>query len=421
MKQEIAEKIGLLRHKIISPVLMENGRNQMEYFRRMEGQEFYVPGIGHKKFKATTMKGWLNKYRKYGFKALTPKKRADSGIYRKLTPEVVAQIKSFREKNIDLPTTLFYDLCIEKNILASKMVCYATFARFIKKEGLTRKRVSVPRKKYEMDHFGELWTLDFCHGPLVLVPNGKRKRKAILLAIVDDHSRYIVGAKFSFFENTMALEEVFKEAVLAFGFPGRIYVDNGSAFSSKYLEKVCANSQVGLVHSKPYDSPSRGKIERFFRTVRDRFLIKYKNRDNLTLEELDDAFVVWLRDDYHFKKHSSIKARPYDRYQQSIENFPLRRASREEIDIYFLVSIQRTVRKDSTVAYGGIFYEVPANYIGQRVELRHEQGDKTMVYLYENDIRICEIKPVDSRANAKSYRPGKRENILTMHNEEDSQ
>ena len=81
----------------------------------------------------------------------------------------------------------------------------------------------------------------------------------------------------------------------------------------------CALAGISLIHSKPYDSPSRGKIERFFRTVRDRFLSRLTSE--LTLDELNEAFSLWLQEDYHHKHHTGIDQRPIDRYQR------LRRAS----------------------------------------------------------------------------------------------
>jgi hypothetical protein len=79
-------------------------------------------------------------------------------------------------------------------------------------------------------------------------------------------------------------------------------------------------------------------------------------------------------------------------------------------------SINRLVRKDCTVSLDSIYYEVPAAYIGTRVEIRHVQGDNRY-YLYDNNIRICEVRPVDSKANGKSYSPTPRDNVLNFHEE----
>ncbi len=109
MDPETTEKVGLLRHKIISPVLMDSGSSQMSYFKRLEGQEFFVPGKGMKRFRATTMKGWLNRYRKNGFKALVPKKRTDKGSYRKISVKDQEKIMKLRQEHANLPVTVFYE------------------------------------------------------------------------------------------------------------------------------------------------------------------------------------------------------------------------------------------------------------------------------------------------------------------------
>jgi putative transposase len=416
--EEHREAVALLRHQIISPVLMESGRGQMSYFREIATREFEVPGRGAKRFRATTMKGWLNRYKQSGYPALLPKVRKDRGSFRRISADVFAGIKAFREENLDLSVVKFYERALAANCLGEPPMCMATVRRFLRAEGLYRKREAKARKRFEMGRFGELWTGDFMHGPHVLEePLGKKKRKAILLAIIDDHSRVIVGAEFGFFENTRLIEQVFKDAILAYGIPDRLYVDNGPSFSSEYLKKVCAHVGIGLVHSKPYDSPSRGKIERFFRTVREGFLAPFgpKPFDGSDLKTLNEAFRLWLRDEYHHRNHSGIDGRPMDRYQESITRAPTRRIDEETIDELFMVRAERHVNNDSTISFQGIIYEVPPSYIGRRVELRYIQERPTEVYLYENGIRIQRCQPVDTQLNGQIYRPAPRDSDVALH------
>ena len=49
MDQKLREAIGILRHQIISPVLMESGRGQLAYFKQLESRDFDVPGKGPEK------------------------------------------------------------------------------------------------------------------------------------------------------------------------------------------------------------------------------------------------------------------------------------------------------------------------------------------------------------------------------------
>jgi transposase InsO family protein len=369
MDPKLAEAIGLLRHQIISPVLMDTTSAQLAYFRLMSEREFDVPGRGARRFTATTMKAWLYRYRKNGFAGITPKVRKDQGGFRVISNAMKEKIKQLRQESLEQSCVKFYDLCLREKALGEPPMCMETLRRFLKHENLYQTRQITPRKRFEMSYFGELWTCDFMHGPQVIdnADSSRRKKKAILLAIIDDHTRLIVGGVFGVFENTRLLELVFKDAILAHGLPDRLYCDNGATFSSQYLSRVCAHMNVGLVHSKPYDSPSRGKIERFFRTVRENFLSDIRDEQAWDLKTLNDAFSKWLREHYHHAHHRGIDARPIDRYQLSIRDYPRRRVAEETLDEFFLVTVQRVVNKDCTVSMNAIYYEVPPQFIGRQV------------------------------------------------------
>lgn len=415
MDSKIAELVGLLRHQIISPVLMETGRSQMEYFRSAATREWDVPGRGPRRYGAMTMKGWLNGYKKNGFQALLPKVRGDEGGFRRLPEERKAAIRILRKEYLSMSVLRFYERALEKNALGTPPICLATLRRFLKVENLyAAKDKSQARKRFEMSRFGELWTGDFMHGPHLL--DGKRRKKAILMAIIDDHSRLIVGASFGFQENISLLEKVFKEAILSHGLPDRLYVDNGPSFSSTYLARVCAHLKIGLVHSKPYDSPSRGKIERFFRTVREGFLSGIHPNAEIGLAELNDRFSAWLRADYHHRHHTGIEMRPVDRLQSSIALYPLRRIDEESLSEFFLASVERTVTNDCTVSYLGTSYETPPSYVGRRVELRYLQERPNEIFLYEEGVRIQRLHPVDTKANGRTYRPSPRDPHVPFQN-----
>lgn len=404
MDKEIREAIALLRHRIISPVLMDTGRAQMEYFRGLESRSFEVPGHGTQCFSASTMKGWLYRYRKYGYGGLIPQVRADLGQFRTISDELGKSILSYREEFPDLSISKFYRRCLLDGVLGTPPIAHGTVRRFLKTHGSEKERLPKPRKRFEMSYFGKMWTIDFMHGPLVFEKEGaKRKRKAILFAMIDDYSRVLVGAKFGLAETTLPIESVLKGALLKFGLAAKIYADNGASFSSEYLSKTCANLGIALVHSKPYDSPSRGKIERVFRTIREGFLVEI--RETVTLESLNDQFEIWLRDEYHHRHHSGIGCRPIDRYQTSIAKYPRKRVDAEKLDEFFLVRVARKVKLDATVSLKGVIYELPAHTIGKKVDLRYSQEAPREIFLYESGVRSQRIKQVDSKENGRTYCP----------------
>ncbi|RLC01755.1 MAG: hypothetical protein DRH90_15500 [Deltaproteobacteria bacterium] len=402
MQKEIREKIALKRYQLISPVLAEPARAQNEYFRKITQTEHDFPRYGLRKISVSTLKAWLRNYRKKGFEGLKPKNRKDSGRPRRLTDQMIKAIEVKCKAYPYLTVQKLYENLRDQKLLGEPPIHYNTLLRVVKeREFLNIKARSDVRHAYEVDNVNDLWVCDFMHGPRVR--SAKRSHKAILCAIIDDHSRMVVGHAFSGSETISSLTIVLKEAFLGYGIPKRLYVDNGPSFSSQLLNLSCAMAGISLIHSKPYDSPSRGKVERLFRTVRDRFLSGIA--PDISLAELNEAFWLWLQNDYHHKLHTGIGQRPIDRYNASIERVPIRRLSKSELDEIFLIRHERVVNNDATISFKGDLYEVPPAYIRHRIEIRHPVDDPKELYLYDNDVRVGRIKLLDKKENARTFRP----------------
>jgi len=413
MEEEVREKIALKRYQLISPVLAEPARAQNDYFRQQAAVEHQFPHYGRRRYTVSTMKAWLAKYRKGGFDALKPGPRSDRGRPRRFDDALLKTIEVKCKAYPHLTVQRLYETLRDEHLLGDPPVHYNTLLRVVKDHGwLPVKKRTDQRKAYEVENVNDLWVCDFMHGPRVLTEQN-RTAKAILCAIIDDHSRVIVGHAFSASETVGALSLVLKEAFLACGIPKRLYVDNGPSFSSDFLTKTAALAGISLTHSKPYDSPSRGKVERYFRTVRDRFLSGI--REGITLLELNEAFSLWLRDDYHHRLHHGIGEKPIDRYNISLGRIEIRRLSKAELDEIFLVRHERIVNNDATISFKGDLYEVPPAYIRQRIELRHPLDNPHELFLYDNDVRVGRIKLLDKKENARTFRPQKISSQLSFH------
>ena len=415
MEKDIQEKIALKRYQIISPVLAEPKRAQNEYFRTQAQIEHDFPRYGLKKISVSTLKSWLRGYRKHGFDALKPKERSDMGRPKRLDEHMLKAIEIKCKAYPYFTVQKLYENLIDQNLLGHPPVHYNTLLRIVKEQGfLTVKSRTDVRKAYEVDNVNDLWVCDFMHGPTIKPANqAQRAHKAILCAILDDHSRMITGHAFSTSETISALTLVLKEAFLTHGIPKRLYVDNGPSFSSELLARSCAMAGISLIHSKPFDSPSRGKVERFFRTIRERFFSGIQQ--GITLDELNEAFWLWLQEDYHHKLHNGIGERPIDRYNASIERVPIRRLSRAELDEIFLIRHERLVNNDATISFKGAVYEVPPAYIRHKIEIRHPVDNPEELYLYDNGIRVGRIKLVNKKENARTFRPRAIPSNLSFH------
>jgi len=182
-----------------------------------------------------------------------------------------------------------------------------------------------------------------------------------------------------------------------------LYCDNRPAFSSRLLAEACARIDTTLLHSEPFDSPSRGKIERFFRTVRARFLPLITDDDLAALAALSERFEHWLRDDYHLRRHGGIDMKPLDRFLAGAESTVIQRLAPQEIDHAFMARLTRLVRQDATVKIDSIFYEVPPEFIGARVDIRFPVADPRQLVLDRDDRPVGPIRPVDLADNARFH------------------
>jgi putative transposase len=408
--------IALFRYKLIAPVLNETRGVRMKYFRSKSEQEFEVPHLGRKRYKVGTFKSWLNDYRNGGFDALKPKQRVDCGTSRKIDDTLGKIIQDKIDMYSDLSGSALYKMLICEGEMRADLMTEGTLRKYIKDNDLKPLRPGpIPRKKFEKEHINQLWIADCMHGPYII--DGRRKRKVFLIAIIDDCSRCIVGGQFFFHENSVSLQIVLKEAIGRFGQPKVLYTDNGAIFVSSNLQLACARLGIALVHSKPYDSPSRGKIERFFRTVRDKFLPFIDPSQIHSIEHLNRDFDQWLDKEYHKCFHYGIKTKPIDKWMDKVRQTPIKRVSQQQLDLAFYVSIKRKVKNDATVSVHSILYEVPHEFIGKNIELRYPQDKPHQLTIYENNKPLIMIKPVNPHENASNpafgihfYQKGDKDN-----------
>ncbi len=244
-----------------------------------------------------------------------------------------------------------------------------TLQRHFRALGLTRAALTganIAFGRFEATRPNELWVGDALHGPVI---GGK---KAILFAFLDDHSRLVTGHRWTWSEDTLSAESALRRGILSRGVPATVYLDNGSSFVSKQLLRALAILGARLVHSRPGRPQGRGKIERFFRTVRDQFLIEADHSDIPTLEALEQRFVAWTERVYHRRVHSETGQTPLDRFSVlGSPQIPPMALVREA----FLFSEWRTVTKTATVSLFSNHYEVDQALIGRRIELVFDPFD----------------------------------------------
>jgi len=289
----------------------------------------------------------------------------------------------------------------ESGYAAKGTLAYSTLARQLRKAGATRKELLTKpagHRRFEAEDAHVIWQSDFQHTLYLPDPDDpKRKKKAILFAILDDYTRYVVQAQFYWDEKLPRLEDSLKKAILRFGIVEQYYCDNGAAFSSLHLSRICGKLGIRLCHSRPYQPMGRGKVERLFRFIDTSFKPEayqlIENGKISTLEELNRALSAWLDGYYHVRVHGGTGETPKARLEKSRRE-PRRIPVTELIDI-FLWEEERKVDKTGCVKVAGNLYEVDLELAGKTVVLRFDPFDLSVIQVWHNDRRYDNALPLE--------------------------
>ena len=366
--QDRHRDIALFRYSLIreaaDPSLSSAERGRL--VRYLAARDHLGPHGDRVQVGRSTLDRWIRAWRTCGFDALVPEARTAEAK----TPAAVLALAVALK--LERPGRTATQVC---RIIAADQgwaPSARTVQRLFEREGLNVRPDGRPPEafgRFEKEASNVLWTGDALHGPNIA------GRKVYLLAFIDDHSRLLVGYRWCHAEDTVRLEAALRAGLAARGIPGGIYVDNGSAFASKPLLRACASLGIRLTHSTPRRPEGRGKIERFFRTVRDQFLVEIAIAAPADLAELNRLFAAWVEGVYHRSVHSETGETPFDRFDLTAIGLP----TPAQLHEAFLWSETRLVTKVATVSLLGNHYEVDAALVGQRVELVFDPFDLTRI------------------------------------------
>ncbi|MBV9193498.1 MAG: DDE-type integrase/transposase/recombinase [Solirubrobacterales bacterium] len=371
MDEDRRREIGLFRYALIRDAAdaslskAERGR----LVRALAEREHMGPDGWLVRVARGTLDEWIRFYRRGGFEALVPQPR----VVEPRTPAGVLELAfSLKRERPERTAAQVREIMLAAGGPAPGL---RTLQTHLARQGLNvRADGRSPGKVYgrfEASARNELWTGDGLRGPTLV---GAAARRAVLLAFIDDHSRLLVGWRWGTGEDVFRLEATLRAGLMARGVPEAILVDRGSAFVSSQLLRACAVLGVKLIHASPRAATTKGKLERFFRTVRDQFLVEID--DGVELAELNRLFSAWLEVVYHRRAHSETGQTPLARFDAGgAPPLPTPALLREA----FLWSVQRTVTKTATVSLHSNQYEIDAALVGRKVELIFDPFDLTRI------------------------------------------
>ena len=373
-------EVAQFRFALIAPVIqgLYPDASATAYYKRVTASPLTLPDGSTVTYSYKTLEKWKSQYSIGGLDALMPGTRSDKGIPRVLNEDAIAEIYRIKEEHPRMNATQIYTHLVRESFIPAT-VSVDSVQRFIRHNDLKSARDPNlrDRKAFEEDEFGKIWQADTCYLPHITEDGTSRRVYCIM--IIDDHSRLLVGGELFYNDNACNFQKVLKDAIATYGIPDKLYVDNGCSYSNAQLSMICVSLGILLLHTRVRDGASKGKVERHFRTLKERWLYTLDINKITSLSQFNGMLKDYMRD-YNTTFHRGIDTIPLERYQAS-KDHPRKPESRQWLDDCFYNRITRKVRKDSTISIDRVCYDVPMQFISAKVEVRYLPDDMTSAYI----------------------------------------
>lgn len=293
--------------------------------------------------------------------------------------------------------------------------------------------------RFEASYPNEMWQCDhhLCDIHVLNPATGEYERPWLSL-FIDDFTRCIMGFHLSFEANSNTIALALHHAMLPkttpdwimFGIAANLYADNGKDYRSNHIRDVCRHFHIELKHHEPHNPKSKGKVERFFRTLEEqciRYLPGYlgnspKNRPkhvkpSLSVDELRMKIIEYIVTRYHKQIHRSLKATPLSRWAES--KHVIRRVENEEDVDHLMESVTRKVNEGKGIQFKNGFYTDSKGLLeahsGEDVRLFFDRNDISRIRVWFRDKDrerfLCEAVRDRSAKELAGLAQGRRQEI----------
>lgn len=409
LEDDERSRIALLRYEVIAPllkrplprgaqsVILEDLTSQLHINAKNQ-----LVHLGKR-----TIERYLSQYQKFGLEGLKPKVRKEQGSLKAFPMLALEEAIRLRLAQPELSADSLIDILRSKAIPGADGMCVSTLNRHLRQLGKDRPALKrIIKKRYRLlsvEGAHVLWICDVWDGPYLYDEVKDKNRRLRLVAILDSYTRMIMHAEFYFNENRPCLEDTLLKAILKYGVFERLYVDNARVFRSDHLKRIAAELGFAVQHTRVREPQGRGKLERWFRTVAEKFepLLKTQihSKKITSLAEVNAYLSAWIETRYHARRHSTLKMSPRDCLEQAKGSGLLnsRRLDSQTIHEAFLWREKRQVSSLAAVKIYGNLYEVDEALMGKTVELRFNPYDLKQILVYYGGIYCCEARPYQMR------------------------
>jgi transposase InsO family protein len=393
-----------LRLRVLNAVHDAPGNTMRERIKFVADKSFTDVASGYThRFTWRTISTWLYRHRVNGITTLENKTRSDKDAYRKVQVNQLAEAihealpTLVPNKGGAILKSVLYRVLLQRGFFTRSQLAPTTFYRMMRTHQLLdAQAVHKQRLSFAMQFANQLWQGDTLYGPAIRQPDGQWK-KTFLIAFIDDASRVITHAQFFYRDNTENMIDAFRCALYKRGKPERLYFDNGANYSAREIAQACVRLDIHLSHAPIRDGAAKGKIERFFRGFRDRFLTQHPSF--ASLDELNRLTHAWVENDYNAQFHSAIQMAPVDRFNLDRNRIRFLADDAYSAEVFFIEE-PRKVSKTNVFSIHSRRYECPVDLREQTIQVRYDRVRRDRFIVYFNGHRMGQAHPLDLIANA---------------------
>lgn len=390
-----SSELALWRYSVIAPLLHRPpGTSLSGLARDLAAQVKQRPDGAEILVSAETLLRWWRAYATGGLEALENRSRADRGRSRALDDATAALLWDLVAEHPDWTTKAIHRAAQTQ---LGRAIPVKPVYRLLK--GHRRAVESAEARRRPIGVPQVLWLADTMHWSHVYGAH-RKKRKAYLIAIMDDASRAIMAGQFALADDVAALIPVLRQSLLARGCPSRLLVDNGPNYRSRVMRTACATLGIQLVYATPYRATAKARLERFFLTVR--LKLPPMLPPFPTMEDLRSAWARLLAA-YHAEPHrtlTEVAGRPTSPLDYYLAHLPpdVRQVSEISLDRLLQIEETRRVNPDGTIRVAAKLFEVRSPLTGSHVRVRFNPADPVKVFyrpLKEPEASFVEAFPIE--------------------------
>ena len=389
-----------LKMRVLGALEYATGHSMEARYQAVAAMTFLDEDSQPRQFTWRTIQTWWFFYRKHGI--TESPQRADKDTIRKVSPELLATaietvLPSFHGQPRNI--AVVYRECIRRSLIRREQVAPNTFRRIVKKFDLLKPLCDhspKARLAFAKAHANDLWQADTLHGPYLDTGLRGKPIKTYLICFIDDASRVVPHGAFTRPTTPPASSTPSKPPSTNAACP-RPSMWTTAPTTPPRNSPPSASASAPSSSTPPCATAAKGKIERFFRTVRDEFLTRDLSHIH-TLRDLNAAFIEWLETTYHNRIHTTLGMKPIDRFGLDLDRIRYLAGNPYSTEL-FMLEDTRKVRIDNTFSFNARRYEAPRDMRNKTITIRYHRHTGFPPAVYEDGIRLGDATLLDPVAN----------------------